>query len=153
MASASAGEISFFSVLLSGAGTWPQLAAASVRGIRAVFMRVQRMLLGNFRGTAAATCDSEVLRELGASSLAIELRKARLIWCAWNSQVIARGSWVTASRADLDDVKARSGGEIVRWNTVFTRPAAVVQSFEVLSRSVEGARGRGVQRRRSEWHG
>ena len=35
-----------FSVLLSGAGTWPQLTAASARRIRAVFMRVQRMLLG-----------------------------------------------------------------------------------------------------------
>ena len=44
-----------------------------------MFMRVQRMLLGNFRGTVAATCDSEVLRELGASSLFIELRKAPLM--------------------------------------------------------------------------
>ena len=92
------------SVLLSGAGTWPQLTVASARRIRAVFMRVQRMLLGNSRGTAVAACDSEVLRELGASSLAVELRKARLMYvphlvCVEQSllaavlqSVIARGS-------------------------------------------------------------
>ena len=124
-----------------------------------MFMRVQRMLLGNFRGAAAATCDSEVLRELGASSLAIELRKARLMYvphlvCVEQSLLAAvlqsspEDPWVNALRADLEDMKARSGGGIVRCSAVFTRPAAVVQSLEVLSRSVEGARGRGVQRGR-----
>ena len=40
----------------------------------------ERMLLGNFRETEGAASDLEVLRELGASSLAVELRKARLTY-------------------------------------------------------------------------
>ena len=148
-----------FSDLLSGAGTWPQLTAASARRIRAVFMRVQRMLLVNFRSTAAATCESEVLRELGASSLAIELRKARLMnvphhVCVEQTLLAAvlqsspEDPWVNALRADLEDMKARSGGKLSGVPPFFTRPAAVVQSLEVLSRSVEGTRGHGVQRGR-----
>ena len=88
-----------FSVLLSGAGTWPQPTAPSAKRI-----------LGNFRGTAAASCDSEVLRELDASSLAIELRKA---WCARNSHSWEQCcTWVNALRADLEDMKASSGEKL-----------------------------------------
>ena len=124
-----------------------------------MFMRVQRMFLGNFRGTAAATCDSEVLRELGASSLAIELRKARLVYVphlvclelsllATVLQSSPEDPWVNALRADLEGHESEEKGEIVRRSAVLTRPAAVVQSLEVLSKSVEGARGRGAQRGR-----
>ena len=106
----------FFSVLLSGAGTWPAAHCSFCRG-------AQRTPLGNFRGTAAAACDSEVLRELGASSLAIELRKARLMYvphlvCVERSLLAAvlqsppEDPWVNALRADLADMKARSGGKL-----------------------------------------
>ena len=80
-------------------------------------MRVQRMVLGNFRGTAGATCDSEVLRELGASSLAVELCKARLMYvphlvCVEQSLLAAvllsslEDPWANALEADLEDTKA-----------------------------------------------
>ena len=63
-----------------------------------MFMRVQRMLLVNFRGTAAATCDSEVLREL------------------------PEDPWVNALRADLESEERRGeGGEIARCSAVFTQ--------------------------------
>ena len=112
-----------FSVLLSGAETWPQLTAASARRVRAVFMRVQRMIVGNFRGTAAAVCDLDVLRELGASSLAVELRKARLMCvpplvCVEQSLLAAvlqsspDDPWVKALETDLEDMRGRSAGKL-----------------------------------------
>ena len=86
-------------------------------------MRVQRMLVENFRGTAAAVCDLDVLRELGALSLAVELRKARLMCvphlvCVEQSLLAAvlqsspDDPWVKAFGDDLEGMRGRSAGKL-----------------------------------------
>ena len=78
-----------FSVLLTGAGTLPQLTAASAGKIRAVFMWVQRMLLGisarqQVLRPTWRSCVS-LVRQVLLSSCAKLVSCMFRIWCAWNS--------------------------------------------------------------------